>query len=100
MNQSLDLLFDNPYLKVILLLILFLAVVLIRLLFPRIKIKTEIDDLVDLARSMNCSEYDIFLKAGKKWNFSSDKIEEDFKRYLWHGDLPRYVKDYIKTQRT
>lgn len=52
--------------------------------------------IFDLSRSMNCSEYDIFVKAGEAWNFSENKIKEDFKSYLSSNDLPHYVSSYVK----
>lgn len=58
--------------------------------------KTDQEMIFDLARSMDCSEYDIFVKAGEPWNFSEYKIKEDFKRYLSSNELPHYVATYVR----
>ncbi len=54
------------------------------------------EKIFDLARSMDCSEYDIFEKAGETWNFSENKIKEDFKSYLSSNELPHYVASYVR----
>jgi len=58
------------------------------------KMKKSDEDL------LSCSEYDIFVKSGKKWNFSEMKIEHDFKNYLLKNEIPFYVRDFLKEQRT
>jgi len=62
--------------------------------------KSDEDLLFDRARSLSCSEYDIFVQSGKKWNFSEMKIEHDFKNYLLKNEIPFYVRDFLKEQRT
>lgn len=57
--------------------------------------KSDEDLLFDRARSVGCSEYDIFVQSGKKWNFSDMKIEDDFKNYLLRNELPFYVRDFL-----
>ncbi|GBE03062.1 hypothetical protein BMS3Bbin06_01630 [bacterium BMS3Bbin06] len=96
MEQITAHLFEGKHLYAILIIVFFLLLILIRLLFKKMNITTEIDDMVDASRKMDCSEFEIFRKAGERWNFSNGKVKEDFKRYLWFGELPFYVKDYLK----
>ena len=52
--------------------------------------------LENLAFARECSVYDIFQAAAKKWNFSRYKLEQDFKGYLKDGFVPSYVHDYCR----
>ena len=79
--------------------LLFILIFLLRLFFKRkVRLHTDVDKLVQLSEDRQCSEYSIFHDAAKKWNFSEKKIDEDFKRYLLYGELPRYVRDYVEEQ--
>ncbi|OQY58244.1 MAG: hypothetical protein B6245_12800 [Desulfobacteraceae bacterium 4572_88] len=55
--------------------------------------------LAGMARKRGGSEYDIFHISAKEWCIPAGRIDEDFKEYLVHGDLPYYVKDYIRKNR-
>jgi hypothetical protein len=55
-------------------------------------------DLADVAFAGGCSVYELFKQAGQNWRFSKAKIERDFKAYLKKGDIPGYVRLYIKAQ--
>ncbi len=77
--------------------ILFVILFVLRLVFKKgVKIYSESEMLFNLSRKLHCSEYDIFKYAAKAWSFSDKKVEDDFKRYLSSGEIPRYVIDYIK----
>lgn len=52
--------------------------------------------LSDLAFSMGCSTYDLFAQAGAAWNFSSAKIEADFRDYVHLERIPPYVRDFLE----
>lgn len=52
--------------------------------------------LSSLAMVRQCSTYKIFQDAGKKWGFSSQKIESDFNRYLSDMHIAHYVVRYVK----
>ena len=56
--------------------------------------------LASMATGMNCSEYDLFLVAAKKWHVSILQIEDDFRRYLIAGILPHYVRDFVRKNRS
>jgi len=85
---------DSGFYRII---ILFIIIYLLRILFKKkVNLQTDIDKLVKLAEDLQCSEYMIFHDAAKKWSFSDNKVEEDFKRYLLYGELPRYVKEYVE----
>jgi len=47
------------------------------------------------ARSLNCSEYELFRRAGERYQFSTGKIETDFKHYLWYDEVPEYVRQFV-----
>jgi hypothetical protein len=55
-------------------------------------------DLMDVAFANGCSVYNLFERANQDWHFSQAKIETDFKNYLNRGDIPGYVRMYIKAQ--
>jgi hypothetical protein len=52
--------------------------------------------LSSLAIIRQCSVYDLFVRSGVDWRFSSSKIESDFKSYLECGHIPHYVVSYVK----
>ncbi len=95
MKEFLNLISEHLNLNAAIIAAAFILLVIGRLLFKKVKISSEYDDLIDASRLLNCSEYDIFRRAGKEWNFSEHKTEEDFKQYLWHGVIPRYVKEFV-----
>ncbi len=57
------------------------------------------DYLTLIARQRECSEYDIFGLASKDWTISKARVENDFNGYLKHGNMPFYVKDYVRKNR-
>jgi hypothetical protein len=57
---------------------------------------TDHEILANLARLMECSEYDIFGEAAKLWTISIDRVEQDFKIYLTKDQLPHYVIDFLR----
>jgi hypothetical protein len=94
LHEIIERIIDSGLYRII---ILFLLIFLIRIFFKKkVKIQTDVDNLVKLAEDLQCSEYMIFHDAAKKWSFSENKVEEDFKRYLLYGELPRYVKEYVE----
>lgn len=60
---------------------------------------TEEEILSLLARSRSVSEYHIFHLAADTWSIGRAQVEEDFKDYLQEGNLPHYVRDYLRRQR-
>jgi hypothetical protein len=60
----------------------------------------EDQDLSDVAFSSGCSVYELFQRAGNVWPFSKDRIKNDFKIYLNTGDIPGYVRQFVKSQPT
>jgi hypothetical protein len=55
--------------------------------------------LADLAFACGCNVFDIFKSAGAQWNFSVQKAERDFRRYLRTGHVPTYVHRYVTGHR-
>jgi len=87
-------------LKTILLIIIALCYIVLRLYLRKrfVKNRTLSDEecLVSLTLKRGVSVYEIFHVAGKSWNQSESKIEDNFKYYLKSGDLPHYVRDYVR----
>jgi hypothetical protein len=52
--------------------------------------------LGDLAFTMDCSVYDLFVRAAADWNFSRAKIEADFRDYVHSDRIPPYLHDYLQ----
>jgi hypothetical protein len=52
--------------------------------------------LASLAIVRKCSVYDLFVRSGEEWRFSTSKIETDFKTYIRAGNIPHYVVNYVK----
>jgi hypothetical protein len=55
--------------------------------------------LADLAFTCGCSVFDLFRLAGAQWNFSEQKIDADFRRYLMADVVPPYVSAYLREHR-
>lgn len=62
----------------------------------RRRTKEEAERLFELARRLNCSEFDIFQTSGQKWSIPDKRVKRDFKRYLHYGEIPFYVRDYLR----
>jgi hypothetical protein len=54
------------------------------------------DYLFKISRVTGKSEYDIFRKSAENWPVSSEKIDQDFKRYLDYQSVPHYVTDFVR----
>ena len=55
--------------------------------------------LTYLARKQNTSEYEIFFRAAKEWSALRGRVEEQFNAYLKTGQMPHYVRDYVRKAR-
>ena len=56
--------------------------------------------LFKIARVTGKSEYEVFCKSAEDWPVSQARIEQDFKRYLCHQDVPHYVNDFVRRNKT
>lgn len=74
-----------------------LKIILERRLAP-LDVIGEDGDLSDVAFSTGCSVHALFQQAGGVWPFSMDRIENDFKIYLNTGEIPGYVRQFVKSQ--
>jgi len=54
----------------------------------------DIEKIYIIAKERECSEYDVFVKAGKIWGI--DDIDYYFKNYLLRDIVPYFVRDYIR----
>ena len=66
----------------------------------RIRPISDEEYLAFMALDKNCSEYDLFALAAKNWHVSASDIEDDFKRYLVHGILPHYLRDFVRKNKS
>lgn len=57
---------------------------------------TESEILFLLARTTETSEFEQFKRAADSWNLSEQKSEADFNHYLLQGEMPHYVRDYLR----
>ena len=55
--------------------------------------------LSSMAADRNCSEYDLFRLAAEKWHVADRQVKGDFNRYLTHGGLPHYLRDFVRKNR-
>jgi hypothetical protein len=60
---------------------------------------TDAERLAILARRRAVSEHEIFHLAAEGWTVAGTQVESDFKAYLNDGDLPHYVRDYLRRQK-
>jgi hypothetical protein len=60
--------------------------------------KTDYELLFEISRRKNKSEFDIFHSAACVWSIPGERVEEDFKRYLYSQDVPHYVRHYIRKE--
>ncbi len=49
-----------------------------------------------LAKKRGLSEYAVFLLAAHNWNVSEQQARTGFKIYLKTGDIPHYVRDFVR----
>ena len=61
--------------------------------------ETDEEVLAVIATARKCSEHHVFRLAGDQWQVNDKQVEDDFKQYLTHGQLPHYVRDYIRKNR-
>ncbi len=67
--------------------------------YTRNRYVSDEEYLAGMAKKRGRSEYDLFHISAKEWHIQVGRIDEDFKKYLVNGDLPYYVKDYIRKNR-
>jgi hypothetical protein len=102
MTELIELLRESPphrvfFMMLIILVVATVAVYLLERRMSRPK-QSDVDHLYYLSRQRKGSEYDIFFEAGRVWRISEKSIEEDFKGFLLHGDIPHYVRHYLRTE--
>lgn len=60
--------------------------------------KTDYELLFEISRRKNKSEFDIFRSAACAWSIPGERVDEDFKRYLYSQDVPHYVRHYLRKE--
>lgn len=49
-----------------------------------------------LAKKYGVSEFTLFLRAALNWNIPEKEAKSNFKSYLANGDIPYYVRDFVR----
>ncbi len=64
-------------------------------------VETDIDegDIFTSANKLNLSEYEFFYTAAKRWGITLERVQQDFKEYLWLNTIPFYVSDWVRILR-
>ncbi len=57
---------------------------------------TDEERLWNHARNQGISEHEVFKRAASTWTLGPELADTDFSDYLKTGDLPHYVRDYIR----
>ena len=52
-----------------------------------------------LARRQRISEFELFHISSREWRVPTRLIEKDFNNYLITGNMPHYVRDYVRKAR-
>ena len=58
------------------------------------------DSLYPISLATGRTEYNLLRRSAEEWAVSGDRIDQDFKRYMAHGVLPYYAKDFVRKNRT
>jgi hypothetical protein len=61
---------------------------------------TDEERLWNHARNQGISEHEVFRRAADGWSLDARAADTDFKAYLKSGDLPHYVRDYLRRLKT
>ncbi len=51
-------------------------------------------ELLSVMRKTSC--YELFGAAAEKWHIPAPRKEDDFRTYLRSGDMPHYVRDFVR----
>ena len=64
-------------------------------------VETDIDecDIFTAAEKLNLSEYEFFYIAANRWGITLERVQQDFKEYLWLNSIPFYVSDWVRMLR-
>ena len=57
---------------------------------------TDEERLWNHARHQGISEHEVFKRAAAGWSVGPQTADADFNTYLKTGDLPHYVRDYLR----
>ena len=61
---------------------------------------TDEERLWNHARNQGISEHEVFKRAAAGWSRGPQTADADFNAYLKTGDLPHYVRDYLRKLKT
>ena len=54
--------------------------------------------LTNLALARNQSVYETFHRAASTWTIPDQNVKDHFKQYVKSGDLPHYVRDFLRRE--
>lgn len=58
------------------------------------------DSLYKISLATGQTEYDLFNKSAEGWSVSSERVHQDFKRYMANQVMPYYAKDFVRENQT
>jgi len=61
---------------------------------------TDEERLWNHSRNQGISEHAVFKRAAAGWTLGPQTADADFKAYLKTGDMPHYVRDYLRKLKT
>jgi hypothetical protein len=57
---------------------------------------SDCEYLSELSAAVECSERGLFLLGAEDWHVSESTVEGDFKDYVLNGELPYYMRDFVR----
>ena len=58
--------------------------------------KATEEQLYELSKFNNCSEFHLFCLAGEEWRVVRQRVDKDFADYVLSGSIPHYVRGYVR----
>jgi len=58
------------------------------------------DSLYEISLATGRTEYDLFCISAEEWSIPSERIDQDYKRYMIEQVMPHYAKDFARKNQT
>ncbi|MBW2433438.1 MAG: hypothetical protein JRF36_07535 [Deltaproteobacteria bacterium] len=62
----------------------------------RAELNAQSNSFYNISLATGRTEYDLFHKSAEGWSVSTDRIDQDFKRYMSHQVMPHYALDFVR----
>jgi predicted small integral membrane protein len=62
----------------------------------RAELNARKNSFYNISLATGRTEYDLFHKSAEGWSVSSDRIDQDFKRYMSDQIMPHYALDFVR----